>query len=115
MSGYDKAEAGVTGYRTYHWYRERPGADAATTGPVLTTAYQKLGFSDDVVGDGEFVATYVSITNDEGTNDIFVSWDGITNHWRVKKGETRLFPYMRERFIYLKGQAGGETYRVSAW
>lgn len=116
MSGYDKGEAGLTGIRTYHWYRERPSSDPQTQGPTLTTAFQLLNFTDDdTVADGGFVSTYVEVVNDDVTNSIYVSWDGVHRHWTIKAGEIKTFPYMRERFIYLMGQAGGEPYRVSAW
>jgi len=60
-----------------------------------------------------FISTSFDISNDDANNYIDWSWDGATVHGHLLKGET--FGEQRKAMvIYLRGQAGGEKYRIWA-
>lgn len=110
---YSKGEAGLSGHPAYHFFQGR-GASALNGGPALTTAYQKFTFADNRTG-GEFLSSSILLSNDHVANYIDYSFDGVTFDGRLYFGETKTLPVKHARAIWLKGQAGGEQYRVEAY
>jgi hypothetical protein len=82
-------------------------SDTKTEGTTLTTSYQQFSFG--------FTSTNILIVNDHASNYISFSFDGINEHGRILAGESVLFTGLGKSSIYLKGQAGGEGYRLWAW
>jgi hypothetical protein len=72
-------------------------------GTALTNA-----FAEQLYG---FTSSSFDLSNDDKTNYIEWSWDGVTVAGRLYKGET-FHESQRRASIYLRGQAGGESYRV---
>jgi hypothetical protein len=105
------AGTGNSSVRSYDFYR-----DSTLGAPALTTAFVDVGltFTDDL-SQTEFLSFAVMLANDHTTSDIFFSWDGVNVHGRVTPGTNVSFEHKRKRQIYLRGTAGGETYRLWAW
>ena len=74
---------------------------------TLTTGFQSRAFG--------FNATSIIISNDHATNYIEYSWNGTDVHGKLFKGETLFLSRISRSNIYLRGQAGGEEFRVWAW
>jgi hypothetical protein len=82
-------------------------SDTKTGGTTLTTSYQQFSFG--------FTSTNILIVNDHASNYISFSFDGTNEHGRILAGESVLFSGLGKSSIYLKGQSGGEGYRLWAW
>ena len=74
---------------------------------TLTTAFQVVDFG--------FNSIKVFIANDHATNYIEYSIDGTNVHGRLKGLEQRDMPDRLLSRIYLRGQVGGETFRVEIY
>lgn len=75
-------------------------------GTALTTSFQLFPFGIE--------ATQLIIQNDDATNTIYFSWDGVHNHGQVMKGETRDLRSSNYEQVYLKAGAGTPAYRITA-
>jgi hypothetical protein len=73
---------------------------------ALTTSYQQFAFGIE--------AMQVIIQNDDGTNSIYFSWDGVNNHGQLHYGETLPLNTSNYEQIYLKAAAGTPAYRLTA-
>jgi len=73
---------------------------------ALTTSYQQFAFGIE--------ATQLIIQNDDGTNAIYFSWDGVHNHGQLLHGETRDLKSSNYEQIYLKAAVGTPAYRLTA-
>ena len=71
---------------------------------ALTTAYQPFALG--------FTSKDTIVINDSDTNYIEVSFDGTNTHWKLLDGEGFDFAKNSITTIYLRGQAGGESYRL---
>lgn len=112
---YTKGEAGLSGHPANHFFvGQATGAVALNGGPALTTTYQQLPFLDNRTG-GAFLSAVVSLSNDDPANYIEYSFDGKIFDGRLYAGETFTMPIKAARSIWLRGQAGGELYRVTAY
>ena len=115
---YSRGEAGYSGWPSYHFYASNL---VGVPVPVaLTTTFQEFQFNDtrpqpDGSTIGLFLSTGVIISNDSNANYIEFSFDGVTVHGRLLFTDTLNFGLMRERQVWLRGQAGAEPYRVFAW
>lgn len=119
---------------SYILYRHAGGL-SPTGVLVLTTAYASfdggagagtpLVFKDDVAAamtpnpvvfpeTGGFLSQAMQYINDSATS-IFFSFDGIRDHFELKAGENILFDWVKTRHIYLRGEAGGESFRLIVW
>jgi len=101
-------DTSVRSYRTYV---------RSTTGPALTTDFAdaKIEFIDKGDGRTNFVCNGLIISNDDGANEVEFSYDGITVEGQLLAGESMNFLQVRRKAVWLRGQAGGEAYRVWAW
>lgn len=77
----------------------------------LTTSFQKFDF--------QRTMDRMILSNDtvSGVNGsiITASFNGTDVAWKSKVGETIAWDVRRRNAIHLKGQLGGESYRLSAW
>lgn len=98
--------------RSYRFYARNPGG-----GPALTTNFAdcKLVFIDKGDGKTNFISQGVIIANDHAANEISYSFDGVTVDGDLMPMESMNFFSMRHKVVYLRGEVGGEPYRVSAW
>lgn len=82
-------------------------SDQTTT--ALTTAFVKQGFG--------FHSFSIIIANDASATYIEFSFDGTTVHGRIKDTDQtpREMPFRRHEAIWLRGEAGGEAYRLEAY
>ena len=60
---------------------------------------------------GGFTSQLTVLTNDDATS-IFFSMDGIRDHGEIKAGETIQFDFLRIQSMWLRGEVGGESYRL---
>lgn len=112
---YTKGEAGLSGHPANHFFVGwDTGGVAINGGIVLTTDYQEIDFLDNRTGGG-FLSAVVSLSNDDPGNYIEYSFDGTTFDGRLYASETFTMPVKHARKIWLRGQAGGEAYRVTAY
>lgn len=72
----------------------------------LTNVFQQFSFN--------FTSIAIFLVNDS-SNYIEFSFDGINVHGKVFKKEILVFDRIAKTGIYLRGQAGGEAYRLWAW
>lgn len=88
-----------------------------TTGPALTMDFAdaKLEFIDQGDGRTNFVCNGLIISNDHAAREIEFSFDGITVEGQLLGRESMNFFQIRRKVIWLRGEAGGEPYRVWAW
>ena len=77
------------------------------TGLTLTTGFQAQLFG--------LNATSIIISNDDTAGYIEYSWNGSDVHGKLLAGETLILTRISQEDIHLRGQAGGESYRVWAW
>lgn len=110
---YSRGEAGFSTFPSYDY------GDDSISGTALTNAFQVFEFNDvrvnpDGSTNGKFLSTGIILANDHMANFIEFSFDGVTVR-RIFAGETLNFGMRRERKIYLRGQAGGEDYRLLVW
>jgi hypothetical protein len=94
--------------------------------PILPAAAMGLPlvFKDDIAHaetpprsypkDTGFRSTGMQLINDD-TTSIFFSLDGIRDHFELKGGENILFDFIRAQGIWLRGENGGEDYRLIVW
>jgi len=74
-------------------------------GTALTNAFVQQAFG--------FTARKVVLYNDDGANWIEWSWDGLAVAGRLELGDPPFeMDWISRTSIYLRGQAGGESYRV---
>lgn len=73
----------------------------------LTTTFQQFSFN--------FTARALVIINDSDTNYIEFSFDGTNVHGKLKSHEVFMFDGISRDLIYLRGQAGGEGFRLWSW
>lgn len=117
---YTMGEAGRSGHPANHFFQGRDTTGALNSGVALTTAFQLFTFVDNRTG-GEFLSAVVSLSNDAGANYIEYSFDdeyqtlATTVDGRLAAGETFTMPVKHSRGVWLRGQAGGEFYRVTAF
>jgi len=64
--------------------------------------------------DTGFTCTGIQFINDSA-RPIFFSLDGLGDHFELKAGENILFDFIRAQQIWLRGDAGGESYRLVVW
>ena len=102
-----------TSVRSYRFYvRDNvSGGD----GPTLTTSFVKFVLIDKGDGKTNFISHGIVIANDHVGNEIQFSFDGITVEGDLLPQESMNFTYMRRKVVYLRGESGGEPYRVWAW
>lgn len=67
-----------------------------------------------IPGYGGFLSRSIQVINDSATS-IFISFDGVWDHFEIKAGEGRIADHHSARKIWLRGQVGGEAYRLSVW
>ena len=77
------------------------------SGTSLTGAFaaQPFGFS----------SFSIMIVNDDATGYIEYSFDGVNVHGRLHAGESRAMDFRRQRQIWLRGESGGESYRLEVY
>lgn len=73
---------------------------------ALTTSYQSFAFG--------LPAYTVIIKNDDGSNSIALSWDGVNQHGLVKSGESLTIQNANVSAISLKGTPSAAGYRLTA-
>ncbi|MEM4711325.1 MAG: hypothetical protein QXL18_05245 [Candidatus Woesearchaeota archaeon] len=73
----------------------------------LTTEFHLFAFN--------FTARAIVIINDSDTNYIEFSFDGTNVHGKLKSHEVFMFDGISRDSIYLRGQAGGEGFRLWSW
>ncbi len=78
-------------------------------GTALTQAFQELPFG--------FTSFSISLTNDGAVTDGYIeySFDGVNVHGRINNGEGFANDFRAQAHIYLRGQNGGEKYRLGAY
>jgi hypothetical protein len=105
------AGTGDSSIRSYRYYVRD------TSGPALTTDFKDcvLVFIDRGDGKTNFTSTGIIISNDSSTDEIAYSFDGLTVDGELKAQEVMNFFQRRAKAVYLRGTAGGEPYRVTAW
>lgn len=98
-----------TSVRSYRFY--------ARNLPALTTNFAdaKLEFIDVEDGRTNFVSNGLIISNDHAAREIEFSFDGVTVEGQLLSRESMNFFQLRRRVVYLRGEAGGEPYRIWAW
>jgi hypothetical protein len=64
--------------------------------------------------DTGFTSQGMQYINDSAAS-IFFSLDGKRDHFELKAGENILFDWIRAQEIWLRGTAGGESYRLIVW
>ena len=74
-------------------------------GVALTNAYAIQNFG--------FTSRSFMLINDDATGYIKWSWDGINDAGKLKIGESISFDNCKHESIYLKGEIGGEQYRLT--
>ena len=62
-----------------------------------------------------FAANGLWIKNDDTANAIYWSINGTDTAGKLLKGESLFLQNVGYDFLYLKGQAGAELYRIIAW
>ena len=77
------------------------------SGTALTSSFAQQSFGFDSRG--------IIIVNDSASRYIEWSWDGVNVHGKLKLGESITMDNKSESSIYLRGESGGEEYRVIAW
>lgn len=101
--------------RSYRFYARNKGVLGAW--PVLTTDFKdcKLVFVDEEDGRTNFISQGLVLSNDSGMNEISYSFDGVTVDGDLMFQESMNFFTMRHKVVWLRGAAGAEPYRVTAW
>ncbi|GAH00037.1 unnamed protein product, partial [marine sediment metagenome] len=62
-----------------------------------------------------FTSTAIAILDDDASGYIEWSFDGATVHGKLFDGESITMDKTKHSSIYLRGEAGGEDYRVIVW
>jgi len=98
-----------TSVRSYRFYRRNA--------PLITADFAdcKLVFID--MGDGKtnFISQGIIVANDHLSNEIQLSFDGLTVEGDLLGQESMNFFTFRRKVIYLRGSVANEPYRVWAW
>lgn len=78
-------------------------------GTALTTSFTKQEFG--------FASFSITLTNDATGSYIEYSFDGTTVHGRVKDtdAQPKMMPFRRHDAIWLRGESGGEAYRLEVY
>lgn len=79
--------------------------DQTGTALISSFAEQSLGFT----------SRGIIIVNDHASRYIEWSFDGINVHGKLKFGESITMDNKSETSIYLRGESGGEEYRLFIW
>lgn len=74
---------------------------------TLTTDFQSHAFG--------FNAGSMIISNDDVSGYIEYSWNGSDVHGKLNAGETLILSRISQSDIHLRGQAGGEEFRIWVW
>lgn len=76
---------------------------------ALTTVFALKAFG--------FPSFNITLTNDGAVGEGWIeySFDGVTTHGRLKDGEGFSHDFQTQTGIYLRGQVGGEKYRLGAY
>ena len=61
-----------------------------------------------------FPAEVVSLVNDSDTDQVQLSWDGVTQVYNLAESEYKDIPAHGRSSIYVKATTGGETVRITA-
>jgi len=78
------------------------------SGTALTTSFAKQEFG--------FSSFSIFIANDQtSTGYIEYSFDGTNVHGRLKATEKKTMDFRRQREIWLRGESGGESYRLEVY
>ena len=78
------------------------------SGTALTTSFAKQEFG--------FASFSIFIANDQSsTGYIEYSFDGTNIHGRLGATEKRSMDFRRQREIWLRGESGGESYRLEVY
>ncbi|MBN1882786.1 MAG: hypothetical protein JW885_11475 [Deltaproteobacteria bacterium] len=77
------------------------------SGTALTGSFtaQSFGFS----------SFSILIINDDAAGHIEYSFDGEHVHGRLLAGESRVMDFRRQRRMWLRGESGGELYRLEVY
>jgi len=62
-----------------------------------------------------FSSFSILIVNDDAVGFIEYSFDGVNVHGRLHAGESRVMDFRRQRHIWLRGESGGESYRLEVY
>ena len=62
-----------------------------------------------------FSSFSITIFNDAGSGWIEYSYDGVDANGRVMAGEVRKMDFCRHESIWLRGESGGESYRLEVY
>ena len=126
------------GIRSYTLFRQDGGTtpSALATIPITTSYATFIGdgvgppptpitFKDDVAAaatppvvlpvTGGFTSQGLQYINDHATSTIFLSLDGINDHFELKAQENITFDFMKTQQIWLRGTIGAEPYRLRVW
>jgi hypothetical protein len=76
-------------------------------GTALTASFVSQSFG--------FASFSLLIINDDTTDYIEYSFDGTNVHGRLLAGESRVMDFRRQRQVWLRGQSGGESYRLEVY
>ncbi len=74
---------------------------------ALTATYTPFEFG--------FASFSITLSSDAASGWIEYSFDGVHTGGRVKPGGARKMDFCRHRMIWLKGQTGGEEYRLEVY
>lgn len=74
---------------------------------ALTTLFGAFDFG--------FASFSITFFNDAESGWIEYSFDGQNVHGRVTPGETRKMDFCRHQSVWLRGQSGGESYRLEVY
>lgn len=70
------------------------------------------GYVSKTLGNG---MTAITVSNDDGSDAVQVSYDGATLEFNLLAGETITLNCSGKKLAYIKGTAGGGAYRISGW
>jgi len=100
------AGTGTTSIRSYTFFR-----DATIAAPGTYVANGPFAFVD---GDlTPFLSASVMLIND-GATDVWFSFDGVTDAFRVRPGEPITHDFRRARQVWFRGTAA-TPFRFAAW
>jgi hypothetical protein len=74
---------------------------------TLTTSFGAFDFG--------FASFSITLFNDAESGSIEYSFDDQNVHGRVMPGESRKMDYSRHGVVWLRGQSGGEAYRLEVY
>ena len=77
------------------------------SGTALTGSFAAQSFG--------FPSFSILVVNDDAARYIEYSFDGTDVHGRLHAGESRTMDFRRQRRIWLRGESGGESYRLEVY